>query len=123
MKIWEDEKRVHQSEHGAQYAGTECSAQRAFRTDRLVDFRTYPRKETVNERGVFAPLEAVEVPEIEARRDEFKAADWMQSGQEKSRKCFSWRTGNKTGVGQTEGNIKYRCEPGNFIYSSSFSVI
>ena len=32
------------------------------------------RKETVNERGVFAPLEAVEVPEIEARRDEFKAA-------------------------------------------------
>ena len=28
----------------------------------------------MNERGVFAPLEAVEVPEIEARRDEFKAA-------------------------------------------------
>ncbi len=30
------------------------------------------RKETVNERGVFAPLDAVEVPEIEARKDEFK---------------------------------------------------
>ncbi len=32
------------------------------------------RKETVNERGVFAPLEAVEVPEIEARKDEFLEA-------------------------------------------------
>lgn len=32
------------------------------------------RKETVNERGVFAPLEAVEVSEIEARKDEFKTA-------------------------------------------------
>ena len=32
------------------------------------------RKETVNERGVFAPLEAVEVPEIEARKDEFMEA-------------------------------------------------
>ena len=30
------------------------------------------RKETVNERGVFAPLDAVEVPEIEARKEEFK---------------------------------------------------
>lgn len=30
------------------------------------------RKETVNERGVFAPLEAVEVGEIEARGEEFK---------------------------------------------------
>ena len=29
------------------------------------------RKETVNERGVFAPLEAVETDEIERRRDEF----------------------------------------------------
>lgn len=32
------------------------------------------RKETVNERGVFAPLEAVEITEIEARKDEFKEA-------------------------------------------------
>lgn len=30
------------------------------------------RKETVNERGVFAPLEAVEISEIQARGDEFK---------------------------------------------------
>lgn len=30
------------------------------------------RKATVNERGVFAPLDAVEVSEIEARKDEFK---------------------------------------------------
>ena len=32
------------------------------------------RKATVNERGVFAPLDAVEVTEIEARKEEFKAA-------------------------------------------------
>ena len=32
------------------------------------------RKATVNERGVFAPLDAVEVSEIEARKDEFKEA-------------------------------------------------
>lgn len=31
------------------------------------------RKETVNERGVFAPLEAVEISEIESRGEEFKA--------------------------------------------------
>lgn len=30
------------------------------------------RKSTVNERGVFAPLDAVEVSEIEARKDEFQ---------------------------------------------------
>ena len=31
------------------------------------------KKETVNERGVFAPLDAVETTEIEARKEEFKA--------------------------------------------------
>lgn len=45
MRIWEDEKQsAHQGDHGTQYAGAECGAQRAFRTDRLVNFRTYPEK-------------------------------------------------------------------------------
>ena len=75
MKIWEDEKQVYIR------ASMERNApeQNAALKERLeqIDWSILEhiqRKETVNERGVFAPLEAVEVPEIEARRDEFKAA-------------------------------------------------
>ena len=84
MKIWEDEKQVYIR------ASMERNTpeQNAALKERLeqIDWsilENIQRKETVNERGVFAPLEAVEVLEIEARRDEFKAEDWMQSGQEK----------------------------------------
>ena len=75
MKIWEDEKQVYIR------ASMERNTpeQNAALKERLeqIDWSKLEhiqRKETVNERGVFAPLEAVEVPEIEARRDEFKAA-------------------------------------------------
>ena len=75
MKIWEDEKQVYIR------ASMERNMpeQNAALKERLeqIDWSILEhiqRKETVNERGVFAPLEAVEVPEIEARRDEFKAA-------------------------------------------------
>ena len=75
MKIWEDEKQVYIR------ASMERNTpeQNAALKERLeqIDWSILEhiqRKETVNERGVFAPLEAVEVPEIEARRDEFKAA-------------------------------------------------
>ena len=73
------------------------------------------RKETVNERGVFAPLEAVEVPEIEARRDEFKAAglDAIRAGKVGAVLLAG-------GQGQTEGNIKYRCEPGTLFIRAAF---
>ena len=78
------------------------------------------RKETVNERGVFAPLEAVEVPEIERAETSLKQQDWMHPGRKSRSSAFSWRTGNKTGVGQTEGNIKYRCEPGTLFIRTAF---
>lgn len=74
-EIWEDEKQVYIR------ASMERNTpeQNAALKERLeqIDWSILEhiqRKETVNERGVFAPLEAVEVPEIEARRDEFKAA-------------------------------------------------
>ena len=70
MKIWEDEKQVYIR------ASMERNTpeQNAALKERLeqIDWSILEhiqRKETV-----FAPLEAVEVPEIEARRDEFKAA-------------------------------------------------
>ena len=122
MKIWEDEKQVYIR------ASMERNTpeQNAALKERLeqIDWSILEhiqRKETVNERGVFAPLEAVEVPEIEARRDEFKAAglDAIRAGKSRS-SAFSWRTGNKTGVGQTEGNIKYRCEPGTLFIRAAF---
>ena len=74
MKIWEDEKQVYI--RAAMERNT--PEQNAALKERLeqIDWSILEhiqRKETVNERGVFAPLEAVEVPEIEARRDEFKA--------------------------------------------------
>ncbi len=63
------------------------------------------RKETVNERGVFAPLEAVETEEIERRRDEFRELG-IKAIQEKSERFF-WRgTGNASRTGQTEGNTQ-----------------
>ena len=83
MKIWEDEKQVYIR------ASMERNTpeQNAALKERLeqIDWSILEhiqRKETVNERGVFAPLEAVEVPEIEARRDEFKAAgqDTIRAG-------------------------------------------
>ena len=79
MKIWEDEKQVYIR------ASMERNTpeQNAALKERLeqIDWSILEhiqRKETVNERGVFAPLEAVEVPEMS-----LKQQDWMQSGQEK----------------------------------------
>ena len=65
MKIWEDDNQKNTTERNEKL------------TKRLeeIDFSVLEhieRKETVNERGVFAPLDAVEVSEIEARGAEFK---------------------------------------------------
>ncbi len=74
------------------------------------------RKETVNERGVFAPLEAVETEEIERRRDEFRNSASRRSGKEKSERFF-WRgTGNASRTGQTERNTQYRDSPGAVLF-------
>lgn len=72
MKIWEDEKqcyiRAAMEKNSAEE--NELLKKRLEEVDWSV-LEHIKRKETVNERGVFAPLEAVEIGEIEARREEF----------------------------------------------------
>ena len=70
MKIWEDEKQVYIRAAMERNMPEQNAAlkERLERIDWSI-LEHIQRKETVNERGVFAPLEAVEVPEIEARRE------------------------------------------------------
>ena len=73
MKIWEDDNQKYIKA----MMGKNTTEQNEKLTKRLeeIDFsglEQIERKETVNERGVFAPLDAVEVSEIEARGAEFK---------------------------------------------------
>lgn len=73
MKIWEDDNQKYIKS----MMEKNTTEQNEKLTKRLeeIDFSVLEhieRKETVNERGVFAPLDAVEVSEIEARGAEFK---------------------------------------------------
>lgn len=73
MKIWEDDNQKYIKA----IMEKNTTEQNEKLTKRLeeIDFSVLEhieRKETVNERGVFAPLDAVEVSEIEARGAEFK---------------------------------------------------
>ena len=73
MKIWEDDNQKYINA----MMEKNTTEQNEKLTKRLeeIDFSVLEhieRKETVNERGVFAPLDAVEVSEIEARGAEFK---------------------------------------------------
>lgn len=73
MKIWEDDNQKYIKA----MMEKNTTEQNEKLTKRLeeIDFSVLEhieRKETVNERGVFAPLDAVEVSEIEARGAEFK---------------------------------------------------
>ena len=73
MKIWEDDNQKYIKA----MMEKKTTEQNEKLTKRLeeIDFSVLEhieRKETVNERGVFAPLDAVEVSEIEARGAEFK---------------------------------------------------
>lgn len=73
MKIWEDERQCYIRAAMEKNSEAENEALKA-QLD-AVDWSVLEqieRKETVNERGVFAPLEAVETEEIERRRDEFR---------------------------------------------------
>lgn len=72
MKIWEEEKQVY-----IRAAMEQNSAEENEQLKKELDAIDWSvldhiyRKETVNERGVFAPLAAVEQAEIASRRDEF----------------------------------------------------
>lgn len=73
MKIWEDDNQKYIKA----MMEKNTTEQNEKLTKRLeeIDFSVLEhieRKETVNERGVFAPLDAVEVSEIEVRGAEFK---------------------------------------------------
>ena len=73
MKIWEDDNQKY-IKATMEKNTTEQNEKLTKRLEEI-DFSVLEhieRKETVNERGVFAPLDAVEVSEIEARGDEFK---------------------------------------------------
>lgn len=73
MKIWEDEKQVYiraAMERNTSEENEQLKAQLEKIDWSILDH--IKCKEAVNERGVFAPLEAVEVQEIKKRQDEFK---------------------------------------------------
>ena len=75
MKIYEDEKQCYIK--AALAMGTTEEQEQLRKNLDTIDWSVLEhisKKETVNERGVFAPLDAVEVSEIEARSEEFKTA-------------------------------------------------
>lgn len=73
MKIWEEEKQVYIRAAMARNDEEENSVlrQKLEAVDWSV-LEQISRKETVNERGVFAPLSAVEIGEIKKRGNEFR---------------------------------------------------
>ncbi|MFR4352495.1 MAG: UTP--glucose-1-phosphate uridylyltransferase [Roseburia sp.] len=73
MKIWEDEKQCYIK--AAMERNTPAENAVLKRHLEEIDWSVLAqieRKETVNERGVFAPLAAVELDEIKARGEEFR---------------------------------------------------
>ena len=73
MKIWEDDNQKYIK--AMMEKNTTEQNEKLTKRLEAIDFSVLEhieRKETVNERGVFAPLDAVEVSEIEARGAEFK---------------------------------------------------
>lgn len=73
MKIWEDDNQKYIK--AMMEKNTTEQNEKLIKRLEEIDFSVLEhieRKETVNERGVFAPLDAVEVSEIEARGAEFK---------------------------------------------------
>lgn len=72
MNLWEDERQVYI--RACMGRNTEEQNRELVARLKEIDWsilENIERKETVNERGVFAPLEAVEVSETARRRDEF----------------------------------------------------
>ncbi len=73
MNIWEEEKQSYiKATMGRNTAEENETLKKKLQEIDWTILDNITRKETVNERGVFAPLEAVEVGEIAARGAEFK---------------------------------------------------
>ena len=72
MKIWEDENQTYiKAAMGRNSAEQNEELKRKLEKIDWTILNHIERKETVNERGVFAPLEAVEVSDIEAGKERF----------------------------------------------------
>ena len=75
MNIFEEKKQCYiQNALAANSEAENVALKEKLETIDWTILKEIERKATVNERGVFAPLDAVEVTEIEARKEEFKAA-------------------------------------------------
>ena len=72
MKIWEDENQTYiKAAMGRNSAEQNEELKKKLEKIDWTILNHIERKETVNERGVFAPLEAVEVADIEAGKERF----------------------------------------------------
>ena len=72
MKIWEDENQTYiKAAMGRNSADQNEELKKKLEKIDWTILNHIERKETVNERGVFAPLEAVEVADIEAGKERF----------------------------------------------------
>ena len=72
MKIWEDENQTYiKAAMGRNSAEQNEELKKKLEKIDWTILNHIERKETVNERGVFAPLEAVEVSDIEAGKEKF----------------------------------------------------
>ena len=91
MKIWEDERQCYIRAAMEKNSEAENEALKA-QLD-AIDWSVLEqieRKETVNERGVFAPLEAVETEELSGAGTSSGNSASRRSGKEKSERFF-WR--------------------------------
>ena len=114
MKIWEDERQCYIRAAMEKNSDAENEALKA-QLD-AIDWSVLEqieRKETVNERGVFAPLEAEgRVPGTRHQGDPGRKSRSGSSG---------GGTGNASRTGQTEGNTQYRDSPGAVFVSAAHS--